>query len=292
MDVGDKITFDYTGNIQEYTFTQSGFYQIEVYGGEGGRGAWYWGQQYASGGKGGYATGYKKFKKGDKIYIGIGAKGGDHSGNAGQEYFFYTYSGGYNGGGNGYSYGTGESAEYYGNAAGSGSGGGATHIATTNRGTLSNYSSYQSEVLIVAGGGGGGFAGEGRGGSGKSGGGAGGNNASGSFGQGSSRGNNVDSWNYDDIAIGGGGGGGWNGGGASNRSGGGGGSSYIDNLPSITIGGTTYSSSKTAGQRSGNGQAILTLIKKMSAYLGDTEVDALYIGDNAVDNIYLGDNEA
>jgi len=34
-------------------------------------------------------------------------------------------------------------------------GGGATHIATTNRGELKNYKSYQSEILIVAGGGGG-----------------------------------------------------------------------------------------------------------------------------------------
>lgn len=33
--------------------------------------------------------------------------------------------------------------------------GGATHIATTNRGLLSNYLEYQSEILIVAGAGGG-----------------------------------------------------------------------------------------------------------------------------------------
>ena len=42
---------------------------------------------------------------------------------------------------------------------GGGSGGGATHIATTNRGVLSNYQSYKSDILIVAGGGGGGWYG-------------------------------------------------------------------------------------------------------------------------------------
>lgn len=41
-----------------------------------------------------------------------------------------------------------------------GPGGGATHIAiTNNRGTLANYNSYRSEILIVAGGGGGGYSG-------------------------------------------------------------------------------------------------------------------------------------
>ena len=42
-----------------------------------------------------------------------------------------------------------------------GAGGGATHIATTNRGILKNYASYKSEVVIVAGGGGGADSGTG-----------------------------------------------------------------------------------------------------------------------------------
>ena len=39
-------------------------------------------------------------------------------------------------------------------------GGGATHMATSNRGVLANYKDYQSEVIIVAGGGGGNEGGE------------------------------------------------------------------------------------------------------------------------------------
>ena len=57
--------------------------------------------------------------------------------------------GGYNGGGNGGTYDSG-TGEYR------GSGGGATHMATTEKGVLANYNSYRSDVLIVAGGGGGG----------------------------------------------------------------------------------------------------------------------------------------
>jgi len=51
------------------------------------------------------------------------------------------------------------------------SGGGATHIATTNRGLLSTYNSYRGDLLIVAGGGGGSGTGSGRNNSGGSGGG-------------------------------------------------------------------------------------------------------------------------
>ena len=70
-------------------------------------------------GKGGYSTGTITLSMGGKVYIAVGRQGS-----------------GFN------------STTVY--------GGGATHIAKTNRGALSNYNSYRSDIYIVAGGGGGG----------------------------------------------------------------------------------------------------------------------------------------
>ena len=67
------------------------------------------------------------------LYICIGEQGKRNS----NSFSFLSNSGGYNGGGNGQI-----------------GGGGATHIATYNRGILANYRSFQDEVLMVAGGGG------------------------------------------------------------------------------------------------------------------------------------------
>ena len=195
-------------------------------------------------GKGGYSYGTVTLTKGQKLYVCVGEKGSiDGS---------YT-SNNYNGGGKG---------DYHGD------GGGATHIATTNRGVLSNYANYKSEVLIVAGGGGGssyhgayggagggltgGYGVNGDGENDRSGGGTQtssppyywSNNAG--FGQG---GNGTLTTGY---GFSGGGGGGWYGGTAGlDHEGGGGGSGYIGGV----TGGTTQS-----GMRSGNGYATITLI--------------------------------
>ena len=131
-------TFNYTGGVQSYTVAVAGVYKLEAYGARGGNvdidG---WGV-HLSGGGGGISSGNVRLNLGAVIYICAGGAG-NYSGNE-------QVSGGYNGGGTG----GGSAWGLY-----AASGGGATHIATTNRGVLSNYNSYRSEVLLVAGGGGG-----------------------------------------------------------------------------------------------------------------------------------------
>lgn len=112
--------FDYTGDVQEFVAPYTGKYFLQVYGGSGGGGR-----------EGGYSYGYYNLYKDDVLYICVGGRGEIAPSNG-------IAIGGYNGGGSAYN--------------GAGSGGGATHIATTNRGTLSNYSSNKNDVLIVAGG--------------------------------------------------------------------------------------------------------------------------------------------
>jgi len=98
--------------------TNVGTYKLEIWGAQGG-GSWPGGN--TTDGYGGYSYGNLKLTSGQIIYVNVGQS-----------------SGTYNGGG-----------------IGAAPGGGATHIALTNRGELKNYVSYQSEVVIVAGGGGG-----------------------------------------------------------------------------------------------------------------------------------------
>lgn len=116
-----------TGSIQNFTAPQNGTYKLEVWGAQGGCAT---GQPVDDSklGKGGYSYGTTKLGISNIVYICVGASG-------------KSTSGGYNGGYPAYQYG--------------GAGGGASHIATTNRGILANYVNYQSEVIIVAGGGGG-----------------------------------------------------------------------------------------------------------------------------------------
>lgn len=243
--------YGYTGGIQSFTAPDAGTYQLEVWGAEGGSAG-------ASSGNGGYGKGEVELTKGQIIYICVGGNGS---------------SGGYNGGGQ--------------SLRSNARGGGATHMAKTNRGVLSSYYSYKSEVYLVAGGGGaggcgpdanGGVSGNGlKGGHGggssgtdgygihyagkgydagnggtQSGGGAGGHSDfPGSFGQG---GGDSGRWYV-------GGGAGWYGGGAGggpedDYSGGGGGSGYI--------GGVTKAGWSTA-VRTGHGYAKVTLIALASA---------------------------
>ena len=86
----------------------------------------------AIGGKGGYSYGQLTLNKNQNIYICCDGSGehGTNSGYNGAECTLAQYGGGWHGGG-------------------------ATHIATVNRGVLKNYSSYRSEIIMVAGGGGG-----------------------------------------------------------------------------------------------------------------------------------------
>lgn len=119
------------GNVGQSTFSvqYTGTHLLEVWGAQGGNG----------GGNGGYSYGYKSLNQGENLYICVGGQGNNISGTR-------RGNGGYNGGGNG--------GNSIGNGYNGGSGGGgATHIAkNNNRGTLNNYASFRSDILIVAGG--------------------------------------------------------------------------------------------------------------------------------------------
>ncbi|WP_207153454.1 glycine-rich protein [Prevotella herbatica] len=247
--------FDYTGNVQTYTVPLTGTYKLEVWGAQGSSG---WSGGISA--NGGYSYGNIYLTTGAVLYIYTGGSVAYNTFNGGSET--------YNGGGKG-----------------AAPGGGASHIATTNRGVLSNYKNYQSEVLIVAGGAGGvewsgtgGFGGGLNGGNGNSqqssdfaasasayGGSQTSGGASvaqstsvypspntlvdGSFGQGG------DGYQSSLNDYGAGGGGGWYGGGGTSYSGAGGGGS--GHLGSNLISGTTGMSN---GVRSGNGYARITFV--------------------------------
>lgn len=119
--------FSYTGSVQTFTAPVDGEYTLEVGGAQGG------GESDLEGGKGGKSTGKVTLKKGETIYLYVGQSGSNNYGTA---------SGTYNGGS--------AAGGVFGTA-----GGGATHIAKTQRGELKNYADHKEDVLIVAGGGGG-----------------------------------------------------------------------------------------------------------------------------------------
>lgn len=130
--------FEFLGTTTQFIVPKNGLYKLEVWGAQGGntyRNATY----NATGGLGGYACGYKKFKKGDLLYVAVG----------GQPQGVGNPAPGYNGGGEGVYH------EMYDIGAG---GGGASHIALSD-GTLKEigYDEFVTNAkgLIVAGGGGG-----------------------------------------------------------------------------------------------------------------------------------------
>lgn len=135
--------FSYIHDVESFEIPCDGTYKLEVWGAQGGQSC------YAVGGSngpgkpnangGGYSSGNIILNKGENLFVVVGGSGSSNSQNT-------QSNGGYNGGGKSGGHGT---------ACMVGSGGGATHIATTNRGVLQNYDSYRSEVIIVAGGGGG-----------------------------------------------------------------------------------------------------------------------------------------
>jgi len=237
----------HTGSVQGFTVSKGGTYKLEVWGAQGGGN---WPGENTIDGYGGYSYGNIKLTSGQIMYIYVGQS-----------------AGAYNGGG-----------------IGAAPGGGATHIAMTNRGELKTYLSYQSEVAIVAGGGGGlewgGKGGDGGGVTGNNGisqansiysasaCGTGGTQSSGgtstippssvysgtsalvngSFGQGGC-GYTTDGSND----YGAGGGGGWYGGGGTSHSGaGGGGSGHLGSMLTNT--------SMQSGVQTGNGYAKITQI--------------------------------
>ncbi|MBQ8871729.1 MAG: prepilin-type N-terminal cleavage/methylation domain-containing protein [Bacilli bacterium] len=210
--------FEYTGSVQEVTLP-AGKWKLEVWGAQGGSG------RDNNGGAGGYSEGVITLSNSSNIYVYVGGQGATGTGTS-------VISGGFNGGGDGY---TGSNNSGY-----MGSGGGASDIRV-------NTDSLYARVIVAGGGGGSGSWSESgyqtQGGAG--GGFIGGNcisiaGSSQSLGGGAS---NIEAGeNHGDVIGGfgfgaysssgsssGGGGSGWYGGGAgrSNGSGGGGGSGWI-----------------------------------------------------------------
>ena len=118
-----EVGFEYTGGVQTWIVPETGTYQLDLWGAQGGNSSWL----PKEGMKGSKSTGSIDLKKGESLEIYVGGAGkpgnyGDHS------------SGGWNGGG--------EGGLYHG-----GSGGGATDIRKGG--------SSEDDRIIVAGGGGG-----------------------------------------------------------------------------------------------------------------------------------------
>ncbi|MBV5346185.1 MAG: hypothetical protein JZU63_12080, partial [Rhodoferax sp.] len=256
--------FSYTGALQTFTPSATGFYLVEVWGAQGANGS------TGVGGLGGYAQGILSLSSGTAIKVYVGGAGAKSS-----SYSSYG-TGGWNGGGTGSPYTSG--------------GGGATDIRVSGTAL--------TDRVLVAGGGGGASYYDANGGAGggligssggstnpwtlggtggtQSAGGAGAGNypgTAGSLGVGGAAGVTPNS-NY---AWSGGGGGGYYGGagGAGNTyndnmgrgAGGGGGSSYV--------GGVALGTS-TAGLRSGNGYATISVATE--TYTAGTQTGAVTIG--------------
>ncbi len=255
-----SVDFAYTGDVQEYIVPYTGLYKLEVWGAQGG---------VASGGKGGYSVGYKDFKKGTVLYVVCGGEG------VGLEtsYVYETtqyYTGGYNGGGQGWNYGHRSDGGVNGWGA---SGGGATHIALVS-GTIAEIGkdTFDTKGLIVAGGGGGcggtnGWNNDGSDAYAKLGGGNGGGlNGANGGGSAYSRGSGATQTSGHAFGSGmpyrSGGGGGYYGGKGGSAAGAGGGSGWIGGVSEITYKDVTYTPSTTQGGNSGNGKAVISFVTK------------------------------
>lgn len=114
--------FSYTGDYQEFVAPYTGYYQMELWGAQGG-------SYSATGGKGAYTSGNIYLKAGQKVYVYVGQTGGND--------LVATYNGG------------GEAAtNYYARA-----GGGATDIRLSS-GKWNDFDSLKSRIMVAAGGGG------------------------------------------------------------------------------------------------------------------------------------------
>lgn len=124
--ITEKYEFNYTGNVQKFIAPKDGYYQLEVWGAQGGNGTLDRKMTY-EGGYGGYSRGVIYLKANEIIYIYVGGKGEEDMES---------------------------SSDNDGNESGTG-GGGATHISKI-AGLLSSYTnaSALNNLLIVAGGGG------------------------------------------------------------------------------------------------------------------------------------------
>ncbi len=115
MDVGvNTKTFNYTGDVQEYTVPRDGYYYIEMAGAGGGSAKY---STYLTEGYGGFTSGYTYLEANEKLYFYVGGKGSSHSGTTTDT---VTDNGkGYNGGSIG---------NFYASNSNAGGGGGATDV--------------------------------------------------------------------------------------------------------------------------------------------------------------------
>ena len=128
--------FPYTGNYQTFTALQTGYYKIELWGAQGGKGR----QNNALlgiGGNGSYTSGLLRMTQGDVLYVYIGGKGADSPSSS------VGGNGGYNGGAKG---GNDTSDDE-----GTGGGGGASDIRLVS-GVWNDFNSLKSRLMVAAGG--------------------------------------------------------------------------------------------------------------------------------------------
>ena len=141
--LGDTtINYSFIGDTQMFVVpSYLDSVRIQVWGAEGGRGCYSSSLSFYAGGKGGYAEGTLPVTPGDVLYILVGGKGMDATG---QSTTGVAYPGGFNGGGSAGTHNY--SSTYQG-----GSGGGATDIRV-------NQNDVNNRVIVAGGGGGGAYS--------------------------------------------------------------------------------------------------------------------------------------
>lgn len=128
--LNNTYDFEYTGDVQTFTAAVDGYYQVELWGAQGGT------VENFQGGKGAYTKGVIYLKKSTKLYIYVGGEGKT-------DLITRLSPGGYNGGG---------LSGHHENAKSTG-GGGATDIRLINGESL-DFNSLKSRIMVAAGGGG------------------------------------------------------------------------------------------------------------------------------------------
>lgn len=134
-----KYEYAYVGDYQTFTAPISGFYNIELFGAEGGDATY---TTTYSGGFGSYTKGKTYLSKGDTIYVYVGGQGQTVTG---------TTAGTLTANGNGYNGGA--PGSFAASNSTHGGGGGATDVRTTS-GVWNNATSLNSRIMVAGGGGG------------------------------------------------------------------------------------------------------------------------------------------
>ncbi len=134
--VSNNYEYFYTGDVQTFVAPRDGYYNIELWGAQGGNTTLP--ALKGTGGKGAYTSGNIYLNQGDTLYIYVGGKGTD--GNSVQEPILNV--GGYNGGGNNNSLDSASAA-----------GGGATDVRLLG-GSYNSFDSLKSRIMVAGGGGG------------------------------------------------------------------------------------------------------------------------------------------